>query len=317
MATAGGLGYLARKYGLTIDHITAAEIVVADGRKVRVDADHHPDLFWAIRGAGGNFGIVTAFELEAYEVGDVAFATIVVDATDTAAFLVSWGRLVEAAPREITSFLTLLPARRGQPVTAHITVVYAGDDVEQAQDSLTPFLSAGPVIAQQAQLVPYHLIVAPAGNEHRGQSLEDIRSGMLDHFTREAAMVIEEMIKSGDLLIMQVRSMGGAVSDPPSDAMAWSHRTQNFSLVAATAPSRVARMDSHWARLYPLLDGMYLSFETRTEPDRLLDAFPEPVLTRLRDLKAQWDPDDIFNCNFNITPPRSQGKPLTAFDAVR
>ncbi|MEV1069002.1 LLM class flavin-dependent oxidoreductase [Streptomyces sp. NPDC050263] len=302
LATAGGLGYLARKYGLTIDHITAAEIVVADGHRLRVDAEHDPDLFWAIRGAGGNFGIVTAFELQAYELANVTFATLVVDATDTADFLMEWGRLVEAAPREITSFLSLFPARRSDPVTAQVTLVYAGDDVEDAQKALTPFLGIGPVIVQQAQLVPYHMIVAPLGNQHQGQGLEETRSGLLEHITREAAEIIEETMKSGDVLVVQFRSMGGAVHDMPKDAMAWSHRTQNFSVVAATAPTWVPRMDSHWARLYPHLNGTYLSFETDTDPARLLDAFPEPVLTRLRVLKAAWDPDDVFNRNFNIPP---------------
>jgi FAD/FMN-containing dehydrogenase len=307
LATAGGIGYLARKYGLTIDHITAAEIVVADGRELRVDAEHHPDLFWAIRGAGGNFGVVTAFELQAYEVEDVAYATLVVDASDTAEFLMEWGRLVEAAPREISSFLSLFPGRRGAPVTARITLVYAGDDVEEAQKALTPFLGTGPVLDQQAQLAPYHAIVAPPGNRHRGQGLEDTRSGLLAHMTREAAGIIEAMMKSGDVLIMQFRSMGGAVHDVPADAMAWSHRTQNFSVLAATAPDFVPRMNAHWARLSPHFDGMYLSFETDTDPARLLDAFPEPVLTRLRRLKAEWDPENVFNRNFPIPPAASAG----------
>ncbi|WUD71092.1 LLM class flavin-dependent oxidoreductase [Streptomyces sp. NBC_00510] len=305
LATAGGIGYLARKYGLTIDHVTAAEIVVADGRKLRVDAGHHPDLFWAIRGAGGNFGVVTAFELEAYEVEDVAYATLVVDATDTADFLMEWGRLVEAAPREISSFLSLFPGRRGAPVTARITLVYAGDDVDEAQQALTPFLGTGPVLDQQAQLAPYHAIVAPPGNRHRGQGLEDTRSGLLTRMTREAAETVEAMMKSGDLLIMQFRSMGGAVHDVPADATAWPHRTQEFSVLAATAPGLVPRMNAQWARLYPHLDGMYLSFETDTDPARLQDAFPEPALTRLRRTKAEWDPGNVFNRNFPIPPATS------------
>ncbi|MFG2767604.1 LLM class flavin-dependent oxidoreductase [Streptomyces rubiginosohelvolus] len=304
LATAGGIGYLARKYGLTIDHITAVEIVVADGRKLRVDSQNHPDLFWGLRGAGGNFGIVTAFELEAYRLQDVAYATITVDATDTADVLVKWGGLVEAAPREISSFMSLFPARRGGRVTAQITLVYAGDDVEAAQDALTPFLEVGPVIGQQAQLVPYHATVAPPENQHMGQGLEDSHSGMLDHITTEAAEAIEGMIKSGDVMIVQFRSMGGAVHDTPRSHMAWSHRTQNFSVLAASAQSQATRLTAHWEKLYPLLNGMYLSFETGTDPARLLDAFPEPALSRLRQLKADWDPDEIFNRNFNIPPAR-------------
>ncbi|MFG3323585.1 LLM class flavin-dependent oxidoreductase [Streptomyces sp. NPDC048171] len=307
LATTGGIGYLARKYGLTIDHITSVEIVVADGRMLRVDATHYPDLFWAVRGAGGNFGIVTAIELDAYPLKEVAYSTITVDATDTADVLVKWGRLVESAPRELNSFLSLFPVRRGGPVTAQVTLVYAGDDVEAAQEALTPFLTIGPVIYQHAQLAPYHALVTPPENRHAGQGLEDSRSGMLEHITREAAETIEKTIKSGDVMIMQFRSMGGAVHDVPRHEMAWPHRSQNFSVLAATAPAKVSRLDEHWDRLYPLLNGMYLSFETRTDPARLLDAFPEPALSRLRQLKAEWDPHEVFNRNFNIPPALSGG----------
>ncbi|MDX3098438.1 BBE domain-containing protein [Streptomyces sp. ME19-03-3] len=146
------------------------------------------------------------------------------------------------------------------------------------------------------------MIVAPPENQHRGQGLGNTRSGLLDHITPEAAGIIEKAMKSGDVMVMQFRSMGGAVHDIPEDAMAWSHRTQHFAVVAATASSHVTRMNAHWARLYPLLNGMYPSFETDTDPARLADAFPEPVLTRLRALKAAWDPDNIFNRNFSIPP---------------
>ena len=113
LATAGGIGFLVRKFGLTIDHVTGAEVVLADGQIVRADADENPDLLWALRGAGGNFGIVTAFELDAYPVGNVVLAQMVYDASDTAALLERWGKLVEAAPRELTSFLYAFAGRGG------------------------------------------------------------------------------------------------------------------------------------------------------------------------------------------------------------
>lgn len=91
LVTAGGMGWFARRHGLTIDHVTAVEIVLADGTFVRADAEHHPDLFWAVRGAGGNFGVVTAVELEASETGDVVFANLVFDARDTAPLVEEWG----------------------------------------------------------------------------------------------------------------------------------------------------------------------------------------------------------------------------------
>ncbi|MEU7975053.1 LLM class flavin-dependent oxidoreductase [Micromonospora sp. NPDC049089] len=302
LATTGGVGYLARRYGLTIDHVVAAEIVTADGRLLRVDDEHHPNLFWAVRGAGGNFGVVTALELEAYEVDNVVHAQLVADATDTARLLLRWGQLVEDAPRELTSFLSLFPGRRGNPPAAQVTLVYAGDDVEAAQSALSPFLEIGPILDQQAQLVPYPAIVIPPGNQHRGQGLEDTRSGLLHHVTPQVADLVDNMIHSGDVMIMQVRSVGGAVNDVARDATAYPHRQQNFSVLAATVPERRPQLDKLWTELYPHLDGLYLSFESDTDPARLLDAWPEPTLGRLRAIKASYDPDNVFNRNFPIPP---------------
>ncbi|AVT38443.1 LLM class flavin-dependent oxidoreductase [Plantactinospora sp. BB1] len=308
LATTAGIGYLVRKYGLTIDHVVAAEIVTADGRLLRVDRDHHPDLFWAVRGAGGNFGVVTALELEAYEIGNVVYAQLVVDASEPAELLQRWGGLVEQSPREITSFLSLFPARRGAAPMAQVTLVYAGDDVEAAEAALSPFLEIGPVLDQQAQLVPYPAIVAPPGNQHRGQGLVDSHSGLLHHVDAAAASAMAKMIRSGDVLVMQLRSVGGAVNDVARDETAYPHRTQNFSVLAATVPQRRSRLDRHWAELYPHLDGMYLSFEVDTAPERLLDAFPEPTLGRLRALKAVYDPDNVFDRNFPIPPAEAAGQ---------
>jgi FAD/FMN-containing dehydrogenase len=103
LATTAGVGLLVRKHGLTIDHVLAAEVILADGTFVRADAGQHPDLFWALRGAGGNFGIVTAFELGAYAVGEVVFSLSHFPATPD--LLVRWGQVLEEAPRELTSFL--------------------------------------------------------------------------------------------------------------------------------------------------------------------------------------------------------------------
>jgi FAD/FMN-containing dehydrogenase len=104
-----------------------------------VDADHHPDLFWAIRGAGGNFGIVTAFELDAHPLGKVVNGTMLVDASNAARLLERWGELIERAPRELTGFLYLF-ARRGGQALARLVSVYASDDTESAISTLTPML---------------------------------------------------------------------------------------------------------------------------------------------------------------------------------
>ncbi|WP_047869908.1 LLM class flavin-dependent oxidoreductase [Nocardiopsis sp. RV163] len=306
LATTGGVGYMARAHGLTIDNVTAVEVVTADGTPVRADADHHPDLFWAMRGAGANFGVLTAVEATAAPVRDVVLGQFVYDATDTAAFLRAWGEVAEAAPREVTAFLTTGPARGGRGPAAQAMVVYAGEDTDSAVRALEPFLSVGPVLDQRAQLAPYPAILARSDGPHRGHGLPEARSGLLHHVTPETAEGLAGLLTSGDVMFMQLRQVGGAVNDLAADATAYAHRSQNFVLAAMTATRSAVRMDQRWADLDKHLEGMYLSFDTRTGPGVLARAFPEPTLDRLRALKAVYDPHNVFDKNFPI-PPATRG----------
>jgi FAD/FMN-containing dehydrogenase len=298
LATAGGIGLLARKHGLTIDHVTAVEVVLADGRTVRADADSEPGLLWAVRGAGGNFGIVTAFELDAYAVGDVVLSVMTFDTGDTAAFLERWGAIVEAAPRELTSFLSLAP----QQGVAQLQTVVATEDVQLATSALAPLLDAGPLLDQQAQMVPYAAVLPPHGGVHEGGSGEPaFRSGLVDHLTREVAAATAALAASGEAPLIQIRQVGGAVNDLDAMATAYAHRTQNFCLgaVGLSLPGLNGRWD---ADIQPLMRGRYLSGDTDTRPERLDDAFPAATLERLRALKAVYDPDNVFDQNVPITP---------------
>jgi alkanesulfonate monooxygenase SsuD/methylene tetrahydromethanopterin reductase-like flavin-dependent oxidoreductase (luciferase family) len=303
LATAGGIGFLARKFGLTIDHVTAAELVLADGRIVRADAGENPDLLWALRGAGGNFGIVTAFELDAYPVSDVVFAQMLYDASDTAALLERWGKLVEAAPRELTSFLYLFAGRRGSPPAAQAITVWADSDTDAAVEALTPLLSVAPVLDQQAQLAPYAAIVAPHDATHYGgQAHPLISNGLAVHLAPELNETIADGLRSGAAPWIAIRAVGGAVNDVDPDATAYAHRHQNFNVSSVGGDPE--RFRAHWDDLRQHLDGLYLSFETDQRPQRLHDAFPGETLTRLRELKATYDPENVFDQNFPVTPPR-------------
>lgn len=304
LATAGGVGYLGRAHGLTIDNLTAVELVTADGRLLRADAEHHPDLFWAVRGAGANFGVVTAVEATAAPVGEVVLGQFVYDATDTAGFLRSWGEVAEAAPRETTAFLTMGPARGGRGPAAQAMVVFAGDDTDAAVRALEPFLTVGPVLDQRAQLAPYPAILVRDDGPHQGHGLPESRSGLLRHITPDAAEALAKTLASGDVPFLQLRQVGGAVNDVAADATAYAHRSQNFSLVAMTGARSGARLDAHWAGLEEHMEGMYLSFDTRTGPEVLARAFPEPTLARLRALKAEYDPHNVFDKNFAVPPAR-------------
>src|SRR5690606_24754323 len=115
LAVAGGVGWLAREHGLTIDHLRAVELLTASGELVRASATEHPELYWGMRGAGFEFGIAVAFEFEVAQVGEVGFAQLQFAVADVAAALEEYGRLVEAAPRDLTASLVLGPGRGGGP----------------------------------------------------------------------------------------------------------------------------------------------------------------------------------------------------------
>jgi hypothetical protein len=299
LATAGGVGYLGRKHGLTIDHLQAAEVVLANGRVVRASDDENPDLFWALRGAGANFGIVTAFE---FEVGEVGWAQLAFDASDTAEFLVRWGAAVEAAPRELTSFLIIGSSGAGQQTIAHTLTVVDSNDPDTIMSMLQPFAQIAPLVQQSVQLVPYASIMANAsGADHDGRGEPVAGSGLIEHLTPEFAEVAASLLAGRESYFFSIRSVGGAVSDVPPDATAYAHRSANFSL--AVIGANQARFSAAWDALRPYFTGLYLSFETDLRTERISDAFPPKTLARLTQLKHLWDPDNVFRDNFNITQP--------------
>jgi alkanesulfonate monooxygenase SsuD/methylene tetrahydromethanopterin reductase-like flavin-dependent oxidoreductase (luciferase family) len=299
LATAGGIGWLAREHGLTIDHMRAADLVLADGTRVHVSEREHPDLFWAVRGAGANFGIVTSFEFQVDEVGDVGFGQFVYDASDPAGLLERWGAAMEAAPRDLTTNLLMGPPRRGQAL-AQVYGVVNSPDADTIIDRLTPIAGVAPLLDQQVQLVPYAGVMNVPDAPHDGQGDPVARSGLIEHLTPEFCAAAARLIASGTVYFFQIRSVGGAVADVPDAATAYSHRSANFSVVAFGA-SR-ARLDAAWVEMATHYRGLYLSFETDQSPERISEAWPPETLSRLRALKKQYDPANVFRDNFNIDP---------------
>ncbi|MFC4007328.1 FAD-binding oxidoreductase [Nonomuraea purpurea] len=300
LATAGGIGWLVREHGLTIDHLRAAELILADGTHVRADDGEHAELFWGLRGAGANFGVVTAFEFEVDEVGDVGFAQFVVDATDTAGFLHRWGAAVEAAPREVTSSLIIGGPRPGQPLLAHIMTVVDAADPDTVISRLRPIAATAPLLDQSIQIVPYAALMNAPHGPHNGHGEPVTRSALADHLTPELAVDVARLIESGESYFFQIRSAGGAVGDVARDATAYAGRSANFSLSAFGAAR--TRLDRIWDDMRPHFSGIYINFETDQRSERLHEAYPEPTLDRLRALKGRYDPDNVFRDNFPIAP---------------
>jgi len=298
LATAGGIGLMGRAHGLTIDRLRSVEIVTGDGLIHRASAHENSDLFWGVRGAGANLGIVTSFEFEASETPIVAHATLAYRPGHTADFLEAWGETLESARREISAFLYLFGG--ANPFT-QATVVFAGDDREAASAAITPFAALPGFAGQRAQLAPYATVPITTDAPHAGQQSAFTHAGLADHLSRELSRRLDELLAEGSTQMIQIRSAGGAINDVPQDATAYAHRHQNFS-VTAIAPEESLRFDAAWEPVHQLMSGMYLSFESGHDASRILEAFPHTTLERLRSLKRTWDPDWLFTQNFDVTP---------------
>ncbi|WP_066041442.1 LLM class flavin-dependent oxidoreductase [Herbiconiux solani] len=325
LATAGGVGFLGREHGLTIDHLVAADVVLADGSLVRASADGDDsasadasasasasadadvsadaasgsaDLLWAVRGAGANVGVVVSFEFEADRVGDVGWAQLAFQVDDAAVFLEEFGRVMEASPRDTTLFLLMSAGRPAEPATAQLYGVVDSDDPDTIIARLQPFAELAPLIGQQVQLLPYASVMANASHvAHDGQGEPQFRSGLVEHLDPATARAAAALATSGAAPWFQIRSVGGAVNDVAPDAMAYAHRSANFSI---TSVGRSARFEALWSALAEHFDGLYLSFESRTGERMIEQAFPPATLARLRAVKNRVDPDGLFRDNFGV-----------------
>jgi FAD/FMN-containing dehydrogenase len=300
LATAGGIGWFARSHGLTIDHLTGVELVLADGRVVRADAEREPDLFWAVRGAGANFGIATAFDFTAARVGTIAFAQLAFDASNTATFLERWGRAIESADRSVTGQV-ILGQRQGGRRIAQALLVVESDDPETVGERLQPVAEVAPLVQQNVVLTTYDQVMGLFSSDEpqQGRGEPHTHSGLADHLTPELSAELADLLDTGSSYFFSVRAVGGAVAEVPSEATAYAGRSAAFSLSGFGAGSR---FDEAWERLVPHLSGSYLSFETGTGPVWLERAFPPAHLARLRELKGRYDPTGLFRDNFFIAP---------------
>ena len=297
LATAGGIGFLAREHGLTIDRMVAADVLLADGSVVRASAEENPDLFWAVRGAGANVGIVVAFEFEASPVGDLGWVQLAFDASDLASFVRGFGATMQASPRDVTLFAILAAGRGGQPPIAQVYGVVDNPDPDTIIERLQPFAQLAPLVGQSVQLSTYAGVMAGAADAvHDGQGEPRFRSGLLGDLDA-AADAIAALVASGASPWFQIRSVGGAVADVPADATAYAHRDAGFSV---TAIGRGTTFDQLWDAVATHFDGLYLSFESRTDPALVAEAFPPVTLARLREVKGRYDPDGVFRDNFPV-----------------
>ena len=295
LATAGGIGLLSRKHGLTIDHLRAVEMVLADGEVVRASADENAELFWAARGAGANFGVAVAFEFEVDEVDEVGWAQLAFQAPDPAAYLEAFGAVVADTPRDTTPFLIL-----GQGVAQLMAMVDSADP-DVIVEQLQPFAEIARLVQQEVVVAPYAAVMnmfPDAPHDGRGEPVS--RSAFTRDITPGFASASAELIRSGASHWYQIRTVGGAVADVAPEATAYAHRDAQFALTVMG--SNAQRLERAFEPVRRHSSGLYLSFESDRHPDRIADAFPPATLARLRRLKTMLDPHNLFQDNFNITP---------------
>jgi FAD/FMN-containing dehydrogenase len=313
---AGGVGFLVRKHGLTIDHLLAAEIVTADGRLRRVNARTEPELFWALRGGGGNFGVVTRLQYRLHRVDTVIGGLLALPATSEV--IAGFVAEAEAAPEELSTIanvmlappLPFVPEKlHGSPVVL-ATMVYAGG-VEAGRRAVAPFRALATPVADLLRPMKYPQMYPDEPGSRLTAVARTMFAGNVG--PRQAQTILDRIGESpATMAACELRVLGGAMARVPAHATAFAHRQSRMmiNIAAIYDPSTSERPEHEaWARgLSAALDdgdsGAYAGFLADEGQERVCAAYPGATGERLAALKATYDPDNVFRLNQNI-PPRA------------
>ena len=305
----GGIGWKVRRYGLALDNVAAAEVVTASGQVVQASAAENPELFWAIRGGGGNFGIVTAFEFVAHPTTDVFYGKIAFPASQAAAVLQGWADYLRAAPEELTSVAEVAnPFAGGPEAPVEIHVAFDGDDPQLAAQAIDPIRRLGTVTGDDIALKPYADMLADGAAPPPGFQFVP-RSAFADkESVSEVLQILAEVRAWQRSPFITVRSVGGAVSRVPNDATAYAHRQAELMVVTALAGPAPAveaarpALDTIWGRLAPYVNGAYANFLASATEQDVAAIYPTPTYQRLAAVKRRYDPGNLFARNHNVRP---------------
>jgi FAD/FMN-containing dehydrogenase len=314
----GGIGYLVRKHGLTIDDLLAAELVTADGELLHVDDQHHPDLFWAIRGGGGNFGVATRFKFRLHLLDTIVGGMLLLPAT--AEVIAAFVAEAEAAPEQLSTIANIMPAppmpfvpaeHHGRLVVMAM-LVYAGNP-EAGQRAVAPLRALATPIADLVRPMSYPEIYPPDDGGFHPTAVT--RTMFVDQVDRQVAATILEYLRASDasMRVAQLRVLGGAMARVPAEATAFAHRHRRIMVNLAAfyqGPAdravREAWVSDFAAALRQRDTGAYVNFLGDEGQARVRQAYPGATWDRLVAIKARYDPTNLFRLNQNI-PPTSHG----------
>ncbi len=308
----GGLGFLMRRFGLACDNLLSAEIVTADGQLRSASATENADLFWAVRGGGGNFGVVTSFEYRLHAVGPTVLGGLLLhplaQAKDALRF---YREFTRTAPEELTTHFVSLTSPDGHPVVA-FALCHCGP-VEEGERVVRPLRAFGPPLADLVAPMPYTAV--------QGLGAPLFPSGRLNYwkssFVRELSDGAMEALTAGfaaapsPFSIVALEQLGGAVRRIPKDETAFGDRSSDYSVVITTAWTDPADSDKNvgwarglWAAMRPFAaDSVYVNYLDGDE-DRIREAYGSGTYERLAVLKKKYDPSNFFRLNQNIEPAR-------------
>jgi FAD/FMN-containing dehydrogenase len=315
----GGIGFLLRKHGMTIDDLLAAEVVTADGEILQVDDETHADLFWAIRGGGGNFGVATRFRFRLHDVPSIVGGILMLPATPE--LITSFVAEAEAAPDELTTIanvmkappMPFIPEERHGELAIFALMAYAGD-TDAGERAVAPFRALAEPLADMLRPMSYPEIYMPDEEDYHPIAVGKTR--FADHLDEAAPTTILDRISTSPAMmaVTQIRALGGAMARVPADATAFPHRGSRLMVTVAAVFERVEETPEHQAWVDDLAGillegqeghGAYANFLGEEGETGVREAYPDPTWDRLRAIKRSYDPDNLFHLNQNVPPAGS------------
>jgi FAD/FMN-containing dehydrogenase len=304
----GGIGWLVRKHGLACDNLISAEVVTTDGQLVRANASENPDLYWGLRGGGGNFGVVTAFEFALHPVATVVGGVVAHPLPSARKVLHFYRHFIATAPEELTTLVNFATTPEGKQIIG-IAACYAGP-VEQGAEVMRPLKAFGPPAMDMMGPLPYTALQqandprAPAGlqNYWKAAFLRDLSDEAIDAIIEYATHV------TSPLSMIHLHQLGGAMNRVAADATAFGHRDSEFVVNIIGMWQEPGDNEQHidWARglfaaLQPYAHGAYINFLGDEGQERVRSAYGLNY-ERLVALKNKYDPTNLFRLNQNIRP---------------
>jgi FAD/FMN-containing dehydrogenase len=309
----GGFGWLVRKYGLALDRLVGADVVTATGDILHCDAEHNGDLFWALRGGGGNFGVVTRFCFRPFPLRGIVGGTITLgdagpDGVRLETVLRGWRDAMRTAPEELNSTVMVMPRMGDIPGSTSIEVCYGGSDENAAAAAIAPLLALPGVTANTIAPMEYRdLLQEP---EAPDMPVTVVPHNAFAPALTDAAIDALATAQAAIGGVLMLRYLAGAFTRVRADATAFAYRDVESLVISAAflpvdaAPEAARRVADAWSAFTPHTVGAYGNFSYEPGERTTETLYPPATLARLRTIKRRYDPGNLFRHNHNVVPER-------------